>query len=188
MTEKIKIEDIELKDMDVADSRDNILLKQHIKAMGEENAKKMLLEAKKKFLPSDTPSKVYINVYGAEVHVNGPVVAFVKKTETLAEKVARFERLAANVKAQRQLMYSLAKDMLEEDETEEEAEKAMEEVESVDEFGERYVVKSQPKLSFAEPKKGDEVATDDVGSESIIADDESAQDSPADKPSDMVEQ
>lgn len=180
--------EIDLKDLNIVDEKDLILLKQHIKAMGEENAKKMLVEAKKKFLPVDTPKKVYINVYGAEVHVNGPVVSFLKKPETLAEKVVRFERLAAAVKAQRKLMYSLAKDVLEEDETDEEADKAMEEVESVDDFGDSYVVKSQTHMNLAEPKKGDEVATDDVGSESIIADDESAQDSPADKPSDMVEQ
>lgn len=182
--------DVELKDFDIVDEKDSIFLKQHIKAMGEENAKKMLVEAKKKFLPVDTPKKVYINVYGAEVHVNGPVAVGVARPETLKEKIARFNRLAANVKAHRQLMMGLYQDMVSDDETDEEAEKAMEEVVSVDDFGDSYVVKSQAHLNFTEPKKStsERGDTDNVGSESIIADDESAQDSPADKPSDIVEQ
>lgn len=167
--------------------KDKIFIEQHKRAQGEDAAKKMLENVKKSQIDTKNATNVYINVYGEEVHVNGPIVQPVAKFETLAEKIARFDRLAANVAANRALLLELSQSGVFDDseETPEEEDKAMEEVESVDDFGD-VVVKSQPKMSFAEPKNSTEGATDNIGSDSSIADDESASESPADKPSDMV--
>lgn len=55
-------------------------------------------------------SKVYLNEFGNEVHVNGPTVA-VLKTETLREKIERLDRLAAVVRANRAAMSQVFEDM-----------------------------------------------------------------------------
>lgn len=55
-------------------------------------------------------SKVYLNEFGNEVHVNGPKVA-VLKTETLREKIERLDRLAATVRANRAAMAQVYHDM-----------------------------------------------------------------------------
>ena len=55
-------------------------------------------------------SKVYLNEFGNEVHVNGPTVAFLK-TETLREKIERLNRLAATVRANRAAMAQVYNDM-----------------------------------------------------------------------------
>lgn len=55
-------------------------------------------------------SKVYLNEFGNEVHVNGPTVA-VLKTETLREKIERLDRLAATVRANRAAMAQVYHDM-----------------------------------------------------------------------------
>lgn len=55
-------------------------------------------------------SKVYLNEFGNEIHVNGPTVA-VLKTETLREKIDRLDRLAATVRANRAAMMQVYNDM-----------------------------------------------------------------------------
>ena len=55
-------------------------------------------------------SKVYLNEFGNEVHVNGPTVA-VLKTETLREKIERLNRLAATVRANRAAMAQVYNDL-----------------------------------------------------------------------------
>lgn len=59
---------------------------------------------------SKSASKVYLNEFGNEVHVNGPTVA-VLKTETLREKIERLDRLAATVRANRAAMAQVFDDM-----------------------------------------------------------------------------
>lgn len=170
-------------------TKDEIFICQHKKACGEEAAKKMLETLKKKQPDVKAATKVFINVYGEEVHVNPAPSMPLVKAETLAEKIARFDRLSAVVASNRSLLQEMAESgFFDDDEEDIMAEKEMEDVEEVDDFGEHFVVKSQPKMSFAEPKEGAKGATDNVGNDSIIADDESVQESLADKPSDMVEQ
>lgn len=55
-------------------------------------------------------SKVYLNEFGNEVHVNGPTVAILK-TETLREKIERLDRLAATVRANRAAMAQVYSDL-----------------------------------------------------------------------------
>lgn len=55
-------------------------------------------------------SKVYLNEFGNEVHVNGPKVAILK-TETLRKKIERLDRLAASVRANRAAMSQVFDDM-----------------------------------------------------------------------------
>ena len=59
---------------------------------------------------SKNASKVYLNEFGNEVHVNGPTVA-VLKTETLREKIERLDRLAATVRANRAAMAQVYNDL-----------------------------------------------------------------------------
>lgn len=176
--------------------KDKIFIEQHKFMSGETGAAKMLSDLKKQQPETkDTPKKVYISIYGGEVHVNGPLVSPVLKPETLAQKIARFERLAEHVRANRALLAELAQTgLFDDEESEEDEDKAMEEVESVDEFGEKVVVKSQTHMNFVNNKAtGAASDSNDVSNQQSIADDESAQiaaPSAADsaKPSDMVEQ
>lgn len=52
-------------------------------------------------------SKIYLNEAGNEVHVSGPLVANLHESETLAQKIARFDRLAAMVRQNRAIMQSV---------------------------------------------------------------------------------
>ena len=80
-------------------TKDELFIEIRKKAMGEDAAKKMLSLAKKSVEGQVKPTKVYLNIYGNEVHVNGDVSASLSKGETLQEKIARFDRLSAQVSA-----------------------------------------------------------------------------------------
>lgn len=123
----------------------------------------------------EKPSKVYINIYGAEVHVNGPTVAPVTAPETLQQKIARFERLAESVRANRALLAGLQADFFADEESDEDEEKAMEEIDSVDDFGDHYVVKTQQHMSFGKQKDSGAAATDNVSVSQSIEGDEPSQ-------------
>lgn len=60
---------------------------------------------------SEKAKKVYLNEFGNEVHINGPKIAIVQKTETLKEKVERLDRLAQAVRASRSAMMGVFEDM-----------------------------------------------------------------------------
>lgn len=60
---------------------------------------------------SEKAKKVYLNEFGNEVHINGPKVAIVQKTETLKDKVERLDRLAQAVRASRAAMMGIFEDM-----------------------------------------------------------------------------
>lgn len=61
-------------------------------------------------LDPDVRRKVYLNDVGSEVHVQGENIARVSKTESLAEKIARFDRLAAYVRQSRAAQMLLSSD------------------------------------------------------------------------------
>ena len=112
--------------------KDQIFIKSHAKAIGVAAAKVMLQELKS--VKHDNPSKVYIDAYGCEVHVNGPTVSPLSKPETLAQKIARFDSLAEKVRATRALMMGLAQDYKEED-SDLEDDGFVEDTPQVDDFG-----------------------------------------------------
>lgn len=64
------------------------------------------------------PDSVYLNEYGSEVHVNGPNVVPVGKPESLREKIARFDALAARVRESRAIMAGLASELEPDDDDE----------------------------------------------------------------------
>nr|DAU94604.1 MAG TPA: hypothetical protein [Microviridae sp.] len=119
--------------------KDKIFLQSHAKAIGMAAAKVMLQELKA--VKHESPSKVYIDAYGCEVHVNGPTVAPLSKPETLAQKIARFDALAEKVRASRALMMGLVQDFNEEDGDLEDGSFA-DETPEVDDFGD--VLESVP--------------------------------------------
>lgn len=109
----------------------------HAKAGGVNLADKLYaqLQAKIKSLP-DCPLKVYLSATGGEVHVKGSTTASLKKPETLQEKIARFDRLAAQVSQSRAINYGLAQE-LEDDDSEIDAEADdFEDIVETDDFGE----------------------------------------------------
>lgn len=77
--------------------------------------------------------KVYLDEMGNEVHVKGPLVDRVRKTESLAERIARYDRLYIAVRANRQAMQSM---LFEESEEGDDDYSSMEDVETRDDFGE----------------------------------------------------
>lgn len=82
------------------------------KAMSAAVVEKKLAEYKKAAeLRKKNASKIYLDEYGNEVHINGPVVETVHKVETLQERIARYDRLAAAVRASRQAMNFVANEM-----------------------------------------------------------------------------
>ena len=112
--------------------KDQVFLKSHAKAIGMAAAKVMLQELKA--VKHESPSKVYIDAYGCEVHVNGPTVAPLSKPETLAQKIKRFDALAEKVRASRSLMMGLVQDFNEDDGDLDDGSFA-DEVPEVDDFG-----------------------------------------------------
>ena len=104
-------------------------------------------------------SKVYLNEFGNEVHVNGPIVA-VLKTETLREKIERLDRLAATVRANRAAMMQVYNDMgvvgidkdgnpvVEEEDPNDFS--LLDDVETKDEFGESLLDDVETKDEFGE--------------------------------------
>lgn len=94
-------------------NKDQVFLKSHAKAIGMAAARVMLQQLKA--VKHESPSKVYLDAYGSEVHVNGPTVAPLSKPETLAQKIARFDALAEKVRASRALMMGLVRDFNEDD-------------------------------------------------------------------------
>lgn len=163
--------------------KDQIFIEQHKQMLGSDKAKKMLESLKKVSIDVKDAKKVYINVYGEEVHVNGPVAAALDKPETLAEKIARFERLAANVQAHRQLMASLVQEIVE-DEEDPMADKEMEEIESEDEFGDPIILADEPfRDKNVEPKQdnveaeGGQAAANKKATAAVIAEAEALSDS-----------
>lgn len=152
--------------------KDQVFLKSHAKAIGMAAAKVMLQELKA--VKHDSSSKVYIDAYGCEVHVNGPTVAPLSKPETLAQKIARFDALAEKVRATRALMMGLVRDFNEEDGDLEDGSFA-EDTPEVDDFGD--ILESVPvqkqstgdgdgEQSPADKSNGDEKPTSEPVDES----------------------
>lgn len=81
--------------------------------------------------------KIYLDEYGNEVHVKGPIVDRVRKSETLAERIARYDRLSAAVAASRASMAHVFGDMFTDEPDEDPNDDSlMDNVEIRDDFGE----------------------------------------------------
>lgn len=81
--------------------------------------------------------KIYLDEYGNEVHVKGPLVDRVRKTESLAERIARYDRLSAAVAASRASMVHALGDMFTDEPDEDPNDDTlMDNVEIRDDFGE----------------------------------------------------
>lgn len=123
---------------------DKIFVNMYKKAIGEAAAKKMLSEIRDSLKKNEKPSKVYLNEFGAEVHVNGDVVASLSKGETLIEKIARFNRLEEQVAA---IRFAQQNGMLPPfDDFEEDVNdfSLLDDVEIIDEFGDKHISVAQP--------------------------------------------
>lgn len=114
---------------------------------------------------SNIPSKMYLDEYGREIHVRGPLVASTQKPESLREKIARFDRLAEQVRRNRALMFGLLQD-IEEDDEDVCDDKLLDDVVELDPFGEPIVAEHLPSTkAAAEPPTEDfVVASDPIGS------------------------
>lgn len=81
----------------------------------------------------EQPKNAYLSPTGGEIHVNGPTVQYLNKGESLAEKIARFDRLSEQVAQNRRLMAGLVEDMMSEEEDPDDFDFI--DGEDVDEFG-----------------------------------------------------
>ena len=141
-----------------------IFVKMYSKAIGKVQAEEMYDQVVKSLPVKKDARKVYLNAFGAEVHVNGDVSAALKKGETLAERIARFDRLSAQVAA---IRYARAMGMLPEDEGDEEDVNdfsKLDDVEIKDDFGD--VIE---KPSVAEPSSdGNVIAKGDDSADGVV--------------------
>lgn len=99
----------------------------------------------------DSPQRAYLSPTGGEIHVNGPTVQYIKKSESLAEKIARFDALSERVHADQRLMFGVVSDLVSEDDDPDDYDFA--DGNDVDEFGdviEKVPAKGEQPLS-AEP-------------------------------------
>lgn len=88
--------------------------------------------------------KMYFDEFGREVHVNGPLIDRVKKVETLQEKIARFDRLAAQVRNSRQNMHLAFGDMMTDEEEDLEDDSLLDDTPIRDEFGDDITPVKRP--------------------------------------------
>ena len=80
--------------------------------------------------------KVYLDEYGNEVHVKGPIVDRLRKVESLEERIKRYDRLAAAVRASRASMMHVMGEMFTEDPDEDpEDDSLLDDTPIRDEFG-----------------------------------------------------
>lgn len=100
-------------------------------------------------LPSADKSKTfYLSPTGGEVHLGESTVDRITKVESLREKVARFERLAARVRQSLPYGMELAKELAGEDEDPDDFD--FEDGEYVDEFGDVHIPMSGKDVEIAE--------------------------------------
>lgn len=165
--------------------KDFIFVMQHKKASGIEAAKSMLKEMKEEASKVKDHDKVYINVYGNEVHVKGPSVVTLAKPESLAEKIARFERLAEQVRINRSLLQGLVQEIVDDEDPNDDDN--LDDVKDYDDFGEviekDYVVKTQKTLPLNEgnvESAGEKAAATQKPSAAEIAKDEALADDEVD--------
>lgn len=125
-----------------------IFIEAHKKACGKSVYAKQLEDFMKTLPDVKSHSEVYLNEFGNEVHVNGPVAESLMKEETLQERIARFDRLADTVAAIR-MARSMGLIEGETDEFEEDVndDSLLDDIEIRDDFGD--IVE---KVSVAEPK------------------------------------
>ncbi len=97
-------------------------------------------------------AKIYLDEYGNEVHVRGPLVDRIRKTETLAERIARYDRLAAAVSASRASMqFALGEMFTNDPEEDPNDDSLLDNTEVRDEFGEVISPAAEPKMPAGKP-------------------------------------
>lgn len=116
----------------------------HQKAAGNKAAVELYerLQARIKNL-SDCSLKMYLSATGEEVHIKGSTTAQLKKPETLQEKIARYDRLAAQVAQSRAIHYGLSQEMTDEDDINAEDDDFAD-IEEKDDFGDVVAKPSKP--------------------------------------------
>lgn len=98
--------------------------------------------------------RIYLDEYGNEVHVRGPLVDRVRKIESLSERIARYDRLAASVRASRAaMMHAMGEMFTDEADEDPNDDSLLDNVPEKDDFGEDHYIK-QP----AAPEKGEAAA------------------------------
>lgn len=94
--------------------------------------------------------RIYLDEFGNEVHVRGPLIDRVRKIESLPERIARYDRLAASVRASRAaMMHAMGEMFTDEAEEDPNDDTLLDNVPERDVFGDEHYVK-QP----AVPEKG----------------------------------
>lgn len=150
----------------------DVFVKMYSKAIGKAQAEEMYDNVVSMLPKEKKPSKVYLNAFGAEVHVNGDVAAAMNKGETLQERIARFDKLAAQVAA---IRYARAMGMLPEDDGPEEDVNdfsKLDDVEIRDDFGDVVENPSVAEPALAGNSTAAGSATDD--GVDVVAGDEPA--------------
>lgn len=115
--------------------------KKHFILSRARNIGKVLAEEEFKLLQERAKArvstvKIYLDEYGNEVHVKGPIVDRVRKVETLQERIQRYDRLAAAVRASRASMMHAMGEMFTDDPDEDpEDDSLLDDTPSRDEFG-----------------------------------------------------
>lgn len=112
---------------------------------------------------SDIPSKMYLDEFGREIHVRGPLVAQVGKPESLREKIARFDRLAEQVARSRAIMMSTVDEFGPDVDEDPDDDSFLDDIDETDPFGDPIVAEPLPaKPAVAEPATKVSVAAADT--------------------------
>lgn len=107
------------------------------KAIGASQAAKMFDEAQSIQKEQKTHSEVFLNEFGNEVHVNGDMAASMLKGETLKERIARFDKLAATVAALRLARFAEDPDHFDEFDEDVNDDSLLDDIEIRDDFGDK---------------------------------------------------
>ncbi len=130
------------------------LLKGQRKAGTLANAKKVLAQVAIDAKEPDKgkPIKTFVfSLTGGEIHRGESVVDHISKPETLREKIARFDRLSAKVRQDRQYLAMMGGEMLSPDD-ENPDDFDFDDGEYVDDFGDIVVTPTQPVEPKDEPE------------------------------------
>ena len=119
-------------------------------AFAEKIAAQVAIDAKEP--EKDEPVKTFVlSPTGGEIHRGESTVDRISKPETLREKIARFDRLAARVRENRMYMAELGGEIFSPDEENPE-DFDFESGEIRDDFGDRVTIPSQPVEPKVEPE------------------------------------
>lgn len=152
-----------------------IFLESRRKVDGITSAKVTAFDNVRKAKSEEQPKKVFLDVYGREIHVNGPLVASTSKPESLREKIERFDRLAERVRMSRAIMMDTLDEFDGPDEDPDD-DTLLDDTPELDPFGDPIVAEPTPvKPAPAEPATKDPVGPADTrvdanGAENAVGD------------------